>query len=196
MNKVLVGLLVIVAVVVVTVWTGYNGIVTKDEDVSKSWSEVQNQLKRRSDLIPNLVKTVEEYAKHERGVFNEVTEARAKVSQAININASDLANNPMLQKQLSEAQQSLNASLSRLIAVSENYPDLKANQNFLKLQDELAGTENRIAVARGRAIDSTNSYNASRRRFPVNLLANFFGFGAKEYYKAEESAQAVPVVFN
>ncbi|MDO8407663.1 MAG: LemA family protein [bacterium] len=172
----------------------YNGLVAQDEGVNSAWSEVQNQLKRRVDLIPNLVNTVRGYAEHERGVFNEVTEARAKISQAVKIDASALANNPLLQKQLLEAQQSLNASLGRLIAVAENYPLLKASENFRALQDELAGTENRVAVARGRAVRATKDYNQSTRTFPTTVVAGAFGFKHKDYYEAPESAQNAPTV--
>lgn len=184
----------VAAVIALFVWGGYNGLVSSDETVNGAWSEVQNQLKRRNDLIPNLVKTVQGYAEHERGVFKDVTEARAKVGQAITIDASKLANDPVLQKQLLDAQQSLNASLGRLIAVAENYPQLKANENFLKLQDELAGTENRISVARGRAIKATRDYNQSIRTFPTLIVARFGGFTAKQYYEAPESDQKVPTV--
>ncbi len=174
--------------------SSYNGLVGSDENVSGAWSEVQNQLKRRNDLIPNLVSTVQGYATHESEVFSQVTEARAKVSQAVTIDASKLADNPRLQKQLLEAQQSLNASLGRLIAVAENYPQLKANENFLGLQHELAGTENRIGVARGRAIDATKSYNKGIRMFPTIIVARLGGFTAKEYYEATEAEQQVPEV--
>lgn len=172
----------------------YNNLVSADENVNSGWSEVQNQQKRRNDLIPNLVKTVEGYAGHERSIFKEVTEARAKVTQAINIDASKLANDPALQKQLLDAQQNLNNSLGRLIAVAENYPQLKASENFLQLQNELAGTENRITVARGRAINATRDFNKSVRMFPSNILAGLFGFTAKNYYEAPENEQKVPVV--
>ncbi len=173
-------------------WSGYNSLVSADERVKGAWSEVQNQLERRSDLIPNLVNTVQAYATHERGVFKEVAEARAKIGQAITIDASRLANEPALQKQLLEAQQNLSASLGRLIAVAENYPQLKANENFLRLQDELAGTENRIAVARGRAIKTTRDYNQSIRIFPTLLVARFGGFAAKQYYETSEEKRDVP----
>lgn len=172
----------------------YNNLVGVDENVNSGWSEVQNQLKRRNDLIPNLVKTVEGYAGHERGIFKEVTEARAKVSQAVSVDVSKLANDPVLQKQLLDAQQNLSNSLGRLIAVAENYPQLKASENFLQLQNELAGTENRITVARGRAINATRDYNKTIRMFPSNVLAGIFGFTAKDYYVAPESEQKVPVV--
>lgn len=183
-----------VAFTAIIILSSYNGLVSQEESVNGAWSEVQNQLKRRNDLIPNLVATVQGYATHESAVFSQVTEARAKVSQAVTIDASQLAGNPALQKQLLDAQQDLNASLGRLIAVAENYPQLKANENFLRLQDELAGTENRIGVARGRAIDVTRSYNGAIRMFPGIIVAQLGGFTAKEYYEAAEAEQQVPVV--
>lgn len=184
----------VIAFVLLGFLGGYNHLVTVDENVNGAWSEVQNQLGRRNDLIPNLVETVKGYAKHESAVFQEVTNARAKVGQAVNLDVSELANNPMLQKQLLEAQQGLNSSLGRLIAVAENYPQLKASENFLKLQDELAGTENRIAVARGRAIKATKDYNQSIRVVPSVIVARLFGFTTKQYYEVPADKQAVPVV--
>ncbi|MDD5489219.1 MAG: LemA family protein [Candidatus Moranbacteria bacterium] len=187
-------LLGIAACILVIMFFIYNHLVNVDENVNSAWSEVQNQLKRRNDLIPNLVNTVQGYASHERGVFEEVTKARAKVSQAVKIDVSELANNPVLQKQLLDAQQNLNSALGRLIAVAENYPNLKSSENFLQLQNELAGTENRIAVARGRAINNTRDFNKSIRIFPSNIFAGFFGFTAKKYYEAPENEQKVPTV--
>jgi len=184
----------IIVVALLFTWSSYNGLVNRDEAVNSGWSEYQNQIKRRNDLIPNLVSTVKGYAAHESGVFEQVTEARAKVGQAVNIDVAKLANNPMLQKKLLEAQQSLNASLGRLIAVAENYPQLKADQVFLKLQDELAGTENRIAVARGRAIKATQDFNRYRRGFPTNIVAGVTGFERKQYYEASAEEQRVPTV--
>jgi LemA protein len=186
--------LVFAGFVVLLFWGGYNSLATKNVAVDSAWSEVQNQLKRRADLIPNLVSTVQGYATHEKDVFTAVTEARAQVSQSVNIDASKLANDPALQKQLLDAQNNLNASLGKLIAVAEAYPDLKAAPNFAKLQDELAGTENRIAVARGRAIAATQSFNSSVVTFPNVLLAGIFGFQKKEFYVAPEGSETVPVV--
>ena len=186
--------LVVGVLLVLTVWSGYNGLVSQDENVNSAWSETQNQLKRRNELIPNLVSTVQGYAAHERGVFTEVAEARAKVAQAVKIDAAQLAASPALQKQLLGAQQSLNASLGRLIAVAENYPQLKASENFMGLQHELAGTENRITVARGRAIKATQEYNKSIRTFPTIVVARLGGFDHKAYYEATEAEQKTPVV--
>lgn len=188
-----VALLVVVVFFVIGVGL-YNGLVGRDENVNGAWSEVQNQLKRRSDLIPNVVNTVKGYAAHESGVFEAVTKARASIGQVAGLDPAQLAGDLSLQKKLLDAEQGLSASLGRLIAVAEAYPELKANQNFAKLQDELAGTENRIAVARKRAIDATRDYNRSRRQFPTVILAQLGGFEAKEYYEAPESAQEVPVV--
>lgn len=175
-------------------WGTYNGLVEKDEAVNSSWSEVQNQLKRRSDLIPNLVAAVKGYAAHESGVFEEVTKARSQISHAVSVDVSKLSNNPGLQKQLLEAQQSLNASLGRLIAVAENYPQLKADRNFLALQDELAGTENRIAVARGRAIKTTQAFNTEIRGLFTRPIAGMMSLSRKEYYVAPEAEQVAPTV--
>lgn len=191
------GIWIFVGIVVLCLlisWGSYNSLVTMEESVNGSWSEVQNQMKRRNDLIPNLVSTVKGYAAHEASTFAAVTEARAKIGQVVQLDASKIAGDVALQKKLLEAQQGLNASLGRLIAVAENYPQLKADQNFRTLQDELAGTENRIAVARGRAIKAAQEFNASARQFPTNLIAKSAGFARKEYYEVPLSEQAVPVV--
>jgi len=184
----------VIALVLLGSWGSYNGFVSRDEAVNGAWSEVQNQLKRRSDLIPNLVGTVKGYASHEHAIFTEVAEARAKVSQVVSLDAGKLASDPLLQRQLYAAQQGLGASLGRLIAVAEAYPQLKADQTFLKLQDELAGTENRIAVARGRAIKEVQGWNASRRRFPASIIAGICNFLPKQYYEATAEEQKAPVV--
>ena len=161
----------------------YNEIVTLNESVSTAWSQVENVLQRRNDLIPNLVATVQGYAAHEQKVFTDVTEARAKVGGAQTIPAKIDANNQ------------LSAALSRMLLVVERYPDLKANQNFLSLQDELAGTENRIAVERMRYNDAVKAYNVYVRRFPNNILASIFGYARENvYFKADESAKTAPKV--
>jgi LemA protein len=190
------GLIVLgaVAIVAATLWTGYNGLVSRDEAVNAAWSEVQNQLKRRTDLIGNLVETVKGSAAHEHTTLADLVKERAKVSQAVNVDVSKLVNDPEAQKKLLEAQNSMNASLTRFLAVAESYPQLKANESFLKLQDELAGTENRVAVARGRAIATTQEYNKGIRTFPAVFIARFAGFTAKEYYKAPEEEQKAPQV--
>ena len=163
---------------------GYNQIQTKDEGVKAGWSEVLNQYKRRADLIPNLVSTVKGYASHEERVLTEVTEARAKVSQ-INVNANDAQSLAQFQA----AQGQLSQALSRLMVVTENYPNLKADQSFLGLQTQLEGTENRITVARGRYIGLVQDYNTYIRQFPVNLTAMMFGYKPKPNFTVENEAQ-------
>jgi LemA protein len=163
---------------------GYNQIQSKDEAVKAGWSEVLNQYKRRADLIPNLVGTVKGYAAHEQQVLTAVTEARAKVSQ-VTVNADDAASLAQYQA----AQGELSQALGRLMMVTENYPNLKADASFLNLQTQLEGTENRIAVARGRYIQLVQDYNTTIRRFPVNLTAMVFGHEAKPNFTVENEAQ-------
>jgi LemA protein len=150
---------------------GYNDLQGLDENVKSAWSEVQNQYQRRADLIPNLVNVVKGYAAHERETLEAVTEARAKVG-SLQVTPQTL-NDPQSFKQFEEAQAGLTSALSRLMVVVEKYPDLKANQNFLDLQSQLEGTENRITVARKRYIDSVNEYNKMVRYFPTNLTARY-----------------------
>jgi LemA protein len=164
-------------------WTSYNGIVSGDEAVKASWSQVENVLQRRYDLIPNLVATVKGYAKHEQQTFEDIAKFRSQWSAAQN--PSDKI----------AASKSLEGSLSRLLVVMENYPQLKANENFLQLQDELAGTENRIAVERMRYNETLKAYNLSCRQFPGNLIASMFGFQKKDaYFEAKEAAKEAPKV--
>jgi LemA protein len=165
---------------------GYNRIQETDEGVKAQWSEVLNQYQRRADLIPNLVATVKGYAAHEEKVLTEVTNARAKVG-SMQISAEDAAD-PAKLAAFQQAQGELSGALSRLLVVSENYPDLKANQNFLELQSQLEGTENRITVARNRYIESVQAYNTLIRRFPVNLTAMVFGYDAKPNFSVENEA--------
>jgi LemA protein len=160
----------------------YNSLVTMDEGVKAAWAQVENQLQRRYDLIPNLVETVKGYAAHEKEVFLKVTEARAKVGGATTINDKIAANN------------GLSAALSRLLLVVERYPDLKANANFIRLQDELAGTENRIAVERRRYNETVKVYNIKIRRFPTNLLAGMFGFEKAAFFEVPKERQEAPKV--
>ena len=170
---------------------GYNQIQQKDEAVKAGWSEVLNQYKRRADLIPNLVSTVKGYAAHEQQVLTQVTEARAKVGQ-INVNADDAAS----LQQFQQAQGELSSALSRLMAVVESYPNLKADQAFLNLQTQLEGTENRITVARGRYIQLVQDYNTYIRSFPQNLVAMMFGYKQKPNFTVENerAIQEAPAV--
>ena len=173
---------------------GYNTIPTLEEAAKAQWAEVQNQYQRRSDLIPNLVATVQGYANQEKDVLTAVTEARAKAT-AIHVDASELTD-PEKVKQLQDAQNALSGALGRLLAVSENYPDLKSNQNFLALQAQLEGTENRIAVARRDYIDAARAYNTSLRTFPTVLWASTFFRSNKPMaeFTATEEAQTPPKV--
>jgi LemA protein len=173
---------------------GYNTIPTLEEAAKAQWAEVQNQYQRRSDLIPNLVATVQGYAKQEKDVLTAVTEARAKAT-SIHVDAADLTD-PAKVKQLQDAQNALSGALGRLLAVSENYPDLKSNQNFLALQAQLEGTENRIAVARKDYIEAVRAYNVSLRTFPSVIWASTFFSGNKPMaeFTATDDAQANPKV--
>ena len=175
----------VVAVVAIFFYATYNGFVNREEGLKSAWSNVETQYQRRADLIPNLVNTVKGYAAHETQTLNEVTEARARAT-SINLSADDLT--------LQRAQAEVRSALGRLIAVSESYPDLKANQNFLELQAQLEGTENRIAVARKDFNAAAQQYNVSVRRFPANLVARMFGFGQKPYFESAEGAAAAPQV--
>lgn len=174
--------------------TNYNNVPKLDEDVKEKWSQVQNQYKRRADLIPNLVSTVKAYAEHEKSTFVEVTEARSKVSQ-INVNA-DTLNNPAMMAQFSQAQAGLSSALSKLMLVVEKYPDLKANKNFMALQSQLEGTENRITVARKDFITSVKNYNIELRTMPGKLVAAIVHPSAKvkETFKASAAEQEAPKV--
>ncbi len=163
---------------------GYNTIQQKDEAVKAGWSEVLNQYKRRADLIPNLVKTVQGYANQEAKVLTDVTNARARVGQ-INVNADDAAS----LQQFQAAQGELSGALSRLLVVTENYPNLKSDQSFRDLQAQLEGTENRITVARGRYISAVQDYNTFVRSFPQNLTAKLFGYKEKPNFTVENEAQ-------
>jgi len=160
----------------------YNSLVTMDEGVKGAWAQVENQLQRRYDLIPNYVETVKGYAAHEKEVLMGVTEARAKVGGAGNVNEQIDANNE------------LSSALSRLLLVVEQYPDLKANTNFIRLQDELAGTENRIAVERRRYNETVKNYNIQIRRFPTNIIAGMFGFEKAAFFEVPQERQEAPVI--
>ncbi|MBI5217232.1 MAG: LemA family protein [Ignavibacteriae bacterium] len=170
----------------------YNSIVKMDEGINGAWSQVENQYQRRLDLIPNLVNTVKGYAEHEKEVFEQVANARARVG-SIQATA-EVVNDPALFQKFQEAQSGLSSALSRLLAVAENYPVLKANENFLQLQSQLEGTENRIAVERKRFNEVVQQYNTRIRTFPASMLAGMFGFGQKQYFKSEAGAERAPKV--
>ena len=172
----------------------YNKMVQKDEGCSKAWANVENAYQRRMDLIPNLVKTVQGAADYEKGTLTEVIEARAKAT-SVQVDPSNLTEESLAKFQA--AQDQLSSALSRLMVVVERYPELKANQNFLELQAQLEGTENRIAVERGKFNETVNDYNSYIRRFPNNIIAGIFNFDKKGYFKAAEGADKAPdVEFN
>lgn len=170
----------------------YNKLVSFDENVKQSWGQVENQYQRRYDLIPNLVETVKGYAKHEEDVFEKVAEARSSVGK-LTI-TPEVLNNPQAFAKFQQAQDALSSALTRLMAVSENYPNLKADQNFLALQSQLEGTENRIAVERQRFNLGVQSYNTFVRRMPASIIASFTGFHEKPYFEAQEGASTAPKV--
>jgi LemA protein len=169
----------------------YNGLVGSQESVETAWAQVENVYQRRADLIPNLVETVKGYAKHEQETLEGVIEARANATK-VTIDPSNMT--PEDLKKYQEAQGEVTNALSRLIAVSESYPDLKANQNFLELQNQLEGTENRIAVERNKFNEVAREYNTKRRTFPTNIIASIFGFDDKPYFQAQEGADKAPKV--
>lgn len=178
----------------------YNGLVTLEQEVDAAWAKVEVQYQRRLDLIPNLVETVKGYASHESNTLESVTRARAGLSDAYNTadslrNAASVPGNDAAFESYNAAQSSLNRALSIYVnAVHEAYPDLKANTNFMNLQTQLEGTENRIATERGRYTDVVKQYNTSLRRFPRNIFAGIFGFSPKPQFQAEEAAQSAPKV--
>jgi LemA protein len=185
----LLGVLVFIGIIVVLglIVSGWyistrNTLITLEESIDASWAEIDNQLKRRSDLIPNLVSTVKGFATQEREVFTQIAEARAKLAGASTVGET------------AQGYNQLQSALSRLLVIVERYPDLKSNQNFIRLQDELAGTENRIAVARKRYNDSVRVFNTKIRRFPSSAVANMMGLEKREYFEIEEGAREVPEV--
>ena len=185
--------IVLIAVIIAALWgwSKYNGLVTEDEKVNNAWADVQTQYQRRADLIPNLVETVKGYAEHESETLQKVIEARAKAT-SINVDPNNLTEEALQQYQ--QAQGELGNALGRLLVSIERYPDLKANQNFLELQSQLEGTENRINNARDKFNTAAKEFNTMVRKFPANIVASLFGFKNKTYFAASETAQEAPKV--
>ncbi len=175
-------LLVLIIVGAIFIIVPYNRLTRLDVETQNSWAEIDNMLQRRNDLIPNYVATVQGYATHEKELFEHIADARAKLAGATNVEDKGNASNE------------LSGLLSRLLVIVENYPQLRANENFMKLQDELAGTENRLAVARTRYNQAVRGYNTAIRVFPSNLIAGLFGFTGKQFFEAPEAAKQVPQV--
>ena len=188
-------ILIVVAVVVIALFSwgknAYNGMVSQEEAVETAWSQVENVYQRRADLVPNLVATVKGYAAHESETLENVVAARAKATQTT-VDASTLDAESI--KEYQEAQGELGSAIGRLLMITENYPDLKANENFLELQSQLEGTENRITVERKKFNETARDYNTSIRKFPANILAGMFGFERKPYFEAKEGSDAAPTV--
>jgi len=189
MKKIWIIVIAILAVVVLWGIKTYNQLVSEDEAVKTAWSQVENVYQRRADLIPNLVATVKGYAAHEQQTLEGVMEARGK---AMGLSGGNLSEEEV--SNFNKAQGEVSSALNRLLAVVENYPDLKANENFLDLQAQLEGTENRIAEARRAFNETAKAYNMTVRRFPGNIIASMFGFAQKGYFEADESAMKAPVV--
>ena len=187
------GVVVIAVLVAAFVWVKnvYNQMVVSDEHVQASWSQVENVYQRRADLIPNLVATVKGYAAHESETREGVVAARAKATQ-VTVDPADLT--PEALEQFNQAQGELSAALGRLLLIQENYPDLKANQNFMELQAQLEGTENRIATERMKYNEAAQAFNTGIRRFPDNIVASIFGFEKKGYFEAQAGAETAPKV--
>ena len=183
--------LAIVAVIVIWGVSGYNGLVSMDEGVQNKWADVETQYQRRADLIPNLVNTVKGYAAHEKETLEGVVKARSEAT-SVKIDTENMTAEQMAQYQ--KAQNGVSSALSKLLLVVEKYPDLKANQNFLELQSQLEGTENRITVARRDFNGAAKEYNTAIRKFPKNILAGMFGFEKKAYFEAQEGAEKAPEV--
>ncbi|MGM9705733.1 MAG: LemA family protein [Prevotella sp.] len=180
-------------ILILAVWSisGYNGLVQMDENVTNKWANVETQYQRRADLIPNLVNTVKGYAKHESTTLENVVKARSEATQ-MKLTADDLTAGKL--KEYQKAQGNVSAAIGRLLMVAENYPELKANENFIALQSQLEGTENRINVARKDFNDSTKEYNMAIRRFPKNIIAGLFGFDKRDYFEAEGGSEKAPEV--
>jgi LemA protein len=191
------GLLILIALVALGgIWfvSVRNNLVTLEEGVKEKWSQVENVYQRRLDLIPNLVNTVKGYSIHERETLEGVVEARAKATQISGDALKNVINDPQAFQKFQESQGALSSALSKLMVVVERYPDLKANQNFLELQSQLEGTENRIAVERKRYNESAREFNVTVRRFPTSLIASLAGFKEKAYFQADQAASKAPEV--
>ncbi len=190
---IILGIVIILGLIIYSIGPGtYNKLVRLDEAVKAQWGQVENVYQRRADLIPNLVETVKGYAKHEKDTLQAVIDARSRVG-SINVDAN-VVNNPENFKKFQAAQGELSSALSRLMVITENYPNLKANENFLELQSQLEGTENRIAVERRRYNETAQEFNTLRRSFPAFIIANMTGMQDKAYFQAEEGAKTAPKV--
>ena len=190
-----IGIIIAIVVGVILIWgIGiYNGLVNKQEAVSKAWGQVENVYQRRADFVPNLVALVKNYQEYEQGTLIAVTEARAKKASATSVNMESYTESDL--QNFQTAQDELGESLNRLIVSIENYPDLKASENYLTLQAQLAGCENRILTERQRFNEAAKAYNQSLRKFPGNIIANMFGFEKRPYFEADEGADKVPETF-
>ena len=184
-TKVIIGIVIVAVMLFISFFSVRNGLIDLREDVEMQQSQIETTLQRRSDLIPNLVETVKGYTAHENEVFTSIAEARTKLAESIN--SGNLSS-------ISEANASLDSALGRLIAIAEDYPELKASEQFIALQDELAGTENRIAVARQYYNEKVRTYNTAVQRFPTSIVASMSGFYPMEYYEADDGAHEVPSV--
>ena len=192
------GVILVIFIITVIALLGYsvrsyNAMIIMEENVKEKWSQVENVYQRRMDLIPNLVATVKGYAEHEKETFSAVTEARAKAGGMMNI-SEEVLNDPAMMQKFQQAQNTLSGALQRLMVIQERYPELKANQNFLSLQDQLEGTENRITIERKRFNESAKQFNTYIKQFPRVLLANMFGKTEKAYFKSQEGAEQAPKV--
>ena len=191
MKKSTIGLIVVIGAIAIWLISSYNGMVKMDEEVSSAWSNVENQYQRRADLIPNLVNVVKGYASHEKETFEAVVSARSKATQ-VTVDPENLT--PEKLQEYQKAQGELGATLGRLLAVTESYPELKANENFKELQAQLEGTENRISVERRNFNEIARTYNSAIRTFPRSIIAGMFGFEKRPYFEAEEGANKAPEV--
>jgi len=189
-----IGAVILLGLILLVSWgiSAYNNMVSLEQTVTQQWSQVENQYQRRADLIPNLVSTVKGYADFEKGVLTDVTEARARVGQ-FNV-TKEVLTDPRAFAKFQSLQGELSSALSRLLVTVENYPQLKANENFLQLQAQLEGTENRISVERKKFNETVQLYNISIKRFPASMMAGMFGFGEKQYFKAIQGSETPPKV--